>query len=106
MLNNQQSYSNDQRNAICAMGPGKRNDILCADEVTIITVLIPQAYLQFCQNLSVHKPSDLVPPLLQEEHVSALVLVLCTQTSSHYSEQMGEGLQFQNCLWVAEHFHH
>lgn len=88
------------------MGLGKGNtDILYANEIIIITRLIPHAYLQFCQILSVHMPSDHAPPLLQAGHVSVLVLVLCSRTSSRYRGQIGGGLRFQNCLWAVEHFH-
>jgi len=89
------------------MGLGNGNtDILCANEIIIITRLIPHAYLQFCQIPSAHMPSNLVPPLSQAGHISALALVLCTLTSSHYQGQMSGGLRFQNCLWVVQHFHH
>jgi len=89
------------------MGMGKGNiDILCAIEIIIITRLIPHAYLQFCQILSARTPSNLVPPLSQAGHVSALALVLRTQTSSHYQGQPSGDLRFQNCLWAVEHFHH
>jgi len=81
-------------------------DILCDNEIIIIIMLIPHAYLQFCQILSAHMPSDHVPPLLQEARVSALALVLCTRISSRYQGQMGGGLRSQNCLWAVAHFHH